>query len=110
MNKPESGWRLKLGIAIFILSIVLPVAGIPFVATLDLSSSVAASLSGALLVSAEILGIASIAVMGKDGFALIKNKFFGFLKQYGPPSSSLQNWAGNVLYTFTLWTGVGLPG
>jgi hypothetical protein len=37
-------------------------------------------------VGAEVLGIAAVAVMGKPGYAYIKNRIFGFLKQYGPPS------------------------
>ena len=54
------GWRLKLGVAIFVLSILLPVAGIPLVATLDLSGTVTASVSRALLVGAEVLGVLAV--------------------------------------------------
>jgi hypothetical protein len=44
-----------------------------------------ASVSGALLVGAEVLGVCAVAVMGKSGYAFIKNRVFGFLKQHGPP-------------------------
>ena len=37
--QPAVGWRLKLGVPIFVLSILLPVAGIPLVATLGLSGT-----------------------------------------------------------------------
>jgi hypothetical protein len=37
-------------------------------------------------VGSEVLGIAAVAVMGKSGYAYIKNRVFGFLKQYGPPA------------------------
>jgi hypothetical protein len=37
-------------------------------------------------VGAEVLGILAVAVMGKSGYAYIKNRVFGFLKQYGPPA------------------------
>jgi hypothetical protein len=63
----------------------LPVAGVPLVAMLGLSTAMAASVSGALLVGAEILGVAAVAVMGKSGFAFMKKRVFGFLKQHGPP-------------------------
>ena len=89
MHLPEgsaTGWRLKLGVAIFVASILLPVAGMPAVASLGLSAGVTASVSGGLLLSAEVLGIAAIAIMGKSGYAYIKNRVLGFLKQYGPPN------------------------
>ena len=81
----QAGWGLKAGAALFGMSILLPIAGIPLVATLGLSAAMTASVSGALLVGAEVLGVAAVAVMGKSGFAFIKSRVFGFLKQYGPP-------------------------
>ena len=60
--------------------------GVPVVVTaLGLSTTMTASVSGALLVGAEVLGVCAIAVMGKSGYAFIKNRVFGFLKQHGPP-------------------------
>ena len=82
---PAIGWRLKSGVALFIFSIAMPLIGIPSVTALNFSSTVTASVSGVLLVGAEVVGILAIAVMGKDGYAYIKNRVFGFLKQYGPP-------------------------
>ena len=84
-SEPQAGWRLKAGAALFGLSILLPIAGVPLVATLGLSTAMTASVSGALLVGAEVLGVAAVAVMGKSGFAFIKNRVFAFLKQHGPP-------------------------
>jgi hypothetical protein len=83
---PAAGWRLKLGVALFGLSILLPVLGVPLVAAMDLSTTTVATISGALLAGAEVLGIVAVAVMGKSGYAYIKNRVFGFLKQYGPPA------------------------
>ena len=85
LEMQTTGWRIKLGAVLFGISIVLPVAGIPLVTTLGLSTKMTASVSGGLLVGAEVLGVCAIAVMGKSGYALIKNQVFGFLKQYGPP-------------------------
>ncbi len=84
-EQPAAGWRLKLGVAIFALSIISPVAGIPVVAALDLSATMTTTLSGILLASGEVFGILAVAVMGKPGFAYIKSRVFGFLKLYGPP-------------------------
>ncbi|MGB5705445.1 MAG: hypothetical protein WBM41_01330 [Arenicellales bacterium] len=79
--------RLKIGVALFFLSVVLPLAGIPALVALGFSKVIVTSLSGVLLVGSELLGIAAIAVMGKPGFAYIKNKVLGFLKRHGPPST-----------------------
>ena len=85
-NAPAAGWRLKLGVALFGLSIVLPVLGVPLVAATGLSAATVATVSGAMLVSAEVLGLVAVAIMGKSGYAYIKNRLFGFLKQHGPPA------------------------
>ena len=94
---PAAGWRLKLGIFLFGLSIVLPVLGIPLVAAMGLSGATVAIVSGALLGGSEVLGIVAVAVMGKSGYTFIKNRVFGFLKQYGPPAE-----VGRTRYTIGL--------
>ncbi len=83
---PATGWRLKVGVVLFVLSIVLPVLGVPLVAVMGLSAATVATVSGALLTGSEVLGIVAVAVMGKSGYAYIKNRVFGFIKQYGPPA------------------------
>jgi len=79
-------WRIKLGITIFVLSIVLPLVGIPTVVAFDFSEAFTASVTGALLVGAEVLGILAIAVMGKEGYISIQNFVLRLLKKYGPPN------------------------
>ncbi|MBT8428590.1 MAG: transporter suffix domain-containing protein [Gammaproteobacteria bacterium] len=91
------GWRLKLGVAILMLSVLLPIVGISVVAGLGLSTSMITSLSGALLVSGEVFGILAVAVMGKPGFAYLKSRLLGLLKRYGPPKT-----VGRGRYTFGL--------
>lgn len=83
--QPASGWRLKLGVMIFALSILLPIAGVPLAASLDLSTAVSASLSGGILVCAEVLGIVAVAIMGKRGFAYLKSRFLELIRRIGPP-------------------------
>jgi hypothetical protein len=99
-EQPAAGWRLKLSAALFGLSIVLPLAGVALVASLDLSGALTASLSGALLLAGEILGVSAVAVAGKIGFAFIKGKILGLLKQYGPPNkvSRLRYRIGLVMF------------
>ena len=83
---PAAGWRLKLGVVILGLSIVLPIFGVPLVAAMGLAADMAAPVTGALLAGSEVLGLVAVAIMGKSGFAYIKNRVFGFLKQFGPPA------------------------
>ena len=99
-EQPAAGWRLKLSAALFGLSIVLPLGGVALVAALDLSGTLTASLSGGLLVAGEILGVSAVAVVGKSGFAFIKSKVFGWLRQYGPPNkvSRLRYRIGLVMF------------
>jgi hypothetical protein len=80
-----AGWRFKLGVALFALSLLGPLVFIPLVAALGLSAAMTTSISAGTLVGAEVLLVAAAAVMGKSGYAYIKNRAFGFLKQYGPP-------------------------
>lgn len=78
-------WRFKLGMVLFALSLFGPLMFIPLVASLDLSAAMTTSVSGAVLVGADVLLVVAAAVMGKSGYAYIKNRAFGFLKQYAPP-------------------------
>jgi hypothetical protein len=105
------GWRLKVGIALFVLSIILPLAGIPAVAAFDLSAALTAMVSGALLFSTEILGIVAIAIMGKPGFTYIKSRVSGFFKQYGSPAkvSAVRYRVGLVMFCIPIlfaWVSV----
>lgn len=118
-GQPVASWRFKAGIALFVLSITLPLVGVTLVATLGLSAQMTASVSGMLLVGAEVLGIIAVAVMGKNGYAYIKNLVFGFFKRYGPPRevSQLRYTIGLVMFTVpilfgwvSLYTAEFLPG
>ena len=82
---PKAGWRLKLGVFMLSVSILLPLLGVPLLAMMGLPTATVATASGALLIGAEVLGVAAVAIMGKSGYAYLKNRVFGFLKQHGPP-------------------------
>jgi hypothetical protein len=84
-DTPGANWRLKLGIGLFMLSIALPLGGVPVVTALSLSTTKTATISGVLLVGAEILGILAISVMGKDGYGFLKQHIYRFFKPFAPP-------------------------
>ena len=86
-NTTEFGWKLKLGLVLFIVSILIPLLGIPVITGLSLSTTLTTTISGAMLMAGEVLGVSSIAIMGKPGFAYIKARFAGIIKQYGPPQT-----------------------
>ena len=78
--QPMTGWRIKVGFVLLILSFV----GIPLLVALmalfGVSGARFATISGGLLVAAEIMMVAGAAVAGKEGFSQIKATLFGYLK------------------------------
>jgi len=81
---PQTGWRLRLGLVIFITGFASPLL-IPVIAAADLPTGWKTVISGALAVGIpEVFSIIAIAIMGKAGFNTIKSRFFGFLKKHGP--------------------------
>lgn len=118
-DQPVASWRFKAGIALFVLSITLPLVGVTLVANLGLSAKMTASVSGMLLIGAEVLGIVAVAVMGKNGYAYMKNLVFAFFIQYGPPKEvgQLRYTIGLVMFTVpilfgwvSLYTAEFIPG
>ena len=83
---PGAGWRIKLAglmlVASFGWIVVLPVLPL-----LGFSATAIATFTGVMAVVAEVLMVAGAAIAGKDGFAYIKSRVFGFLKSYGPPQT-----------------------
>jgi len=111
MNVTATGWRFKLGMILLVLSIAFPILGVPMVAALGLSAATTATVSGAMLMGGELLGIAAVAIMGKSGYAYIKNRIFGFLKQYGPPAevSRTRYTIGLIMFTVPIVFGWTAP-
>jgi hypothetical protein len=83
-NTPKAGWRIKTGFALFIVSLVWPIL-LPVLPLIGLSAQSITAFAGVMLVGAEVLLVAGVAVAGKEGFAFIKQRVFGFIKSYGPP-------------------------
>ena len=110
-EQSPTGWRLKLGAVLFVLSILLPFVSVPLVAAFGLSATLTASITGVLLMGAEVLGLAAVAVMGKSGYTYIKTRIFVFLKQHGPPQevSRLRYTIGLVMFCLPILFGWVLP-
>ena len=109
-KQPQTGWRVKVGLAIFVASIGWPVL-IPIFLLLGVSKTVTAAVSGFMLVAAEFMLVAAAAIAGKEGFSLIKKKVFGFLKSHGPPSevSRTRYTIGLVMFVTPLAFGWASP-
>jgi hypothetical protein len=86
--KPEhspAGWRFRLGLTILIIGWLSPLL-IPLVTRTSLATEWKTIISGLLAVGIpEVFTVAAIAIMGKSGYNLIKERIFSFLKKHGPP-------------------------
>jgi len=77
--------RLIFGGTIIVVGFLSPLL-IPFVASLDWSIGLKGAISGLLALGIpEVFMIIGVAVLGKDGYQFLKEKLFGFLKQFAPP-------------------------
>ena len=84
-GQPSAGWRLHLGLIILVVGFLSPLS-IPLITATELSSKWKAIISGALAVGIpEVFSVVAIAIMGKSGFNLIKERIFSFFKKHGPP-------------------------
>jgi hypothetical protein len=75
--------RLKLGISLLILGLVMPVGAL-FVVGTDWSADVKAVVSGALLFGPELTMVGAVALMGKENFDRIVAQVKGGLKTLKP--------------------------
>jgi hypothetical protein len=109
-DHPKVGWRVKVGFAILVVSIGWPIL-IPMLLLLRVSTTATAVFSGVMVVAAEFMLIAGAAIAGKEGFAFIKAKVFGFLKSYAPPTevSRLRYTVGLVMFATPLAFGWAAP-
>ena len=84
---PSSGeriapWRKWLGIALFLLHLILPILALILVPLFGLPESVNAILIGLSVVGGpDVILIASIAMLGKDGVTELMNRFGSIVKR-----------------------------
>ena len=74
------GWRYRLGMSLFFGAFPIFFAIPIIVPSLGLSAGAAAAATGGGLVAVEILWLASIPLLGKEGFLEVKRRAFGWLK------------------------------
>ena len=85
VQQPQAGWRFRLGLITLIVGWLSPLL-IPLVAKTSLATEWKTIISGLLAVGIpEVFTVAAIAIMGKSGYNLIKERIFSFLKKHGPP-------------------------
>lgn len=78
-------WRFRIGVALFILGLIFPIF-IPLALMIEMSAKWKAAVTGMMAVGIpDLLWIAAAAVVGKEGFKAIRDKFFTYLKKHGPP-------------------------
>ncbi|MGI9641799.1 MAG: hypothetical protein ACR2N9_03350, partial [Acidimicrobiia bacterium] len=95
-------WRKWLGSAIFVLHLILPVLALILVPLFGFPESVNAILIGLSVVGGpDVLLIASIAMLGKDGVTELMNRFGSVVKR-------ITKWDAvtRTRYTVGLWVGV----
>lgn len=74
-GKAPSGWRRIVGITLFVLHLILPVIALVLVPILGLPTGVSSAVIGLSVVGGpDVLLIAAIAVLGKDGVAELMGK------------------------------------
>jgi hypothetical protein len=84
-EQPRAGWRFRLGLIILVVGWLSPLC-IPLITATELPTRWKTIISGALAVGIpEVFTVAAIAIMGKSGYNLIKERIFSFLKKHGPP-------------------------
>jgi hypothetical protein len=84
-GQPRGGLRFHLGLTILIVGWLSPLL-IPIVTRTSLATEWKTIISGLLAVGIpEVFTVAAIAIMGKEGYNLIKERIFSFLKKHGPP-------------------------
>ena len=84
-GQPRAGWRFRLGLIVLVVGWLSPLC-IPLITATGLPTRWKTVISGMLAVGIpEVFTVAAIAIMGKSGYNLIKERIFSFLKKHGPP-------------------------
>ena len=90
---PPGRGRLVLGGILLVLSIV-PWAIAPFTALLGLPVGQLASVIAALLIGAEIIGAAAVAVLGREAYVRIRRRL---RRRENPPRDAPDSWMSDTL-------------
>jgi hypothetical protein len=107
MSQPVGKLRLAIGGFLFVGGFLSPLL-IPLVTRSDLPGNWKAVLSTGLVAGLPEVGmVLAAAVLGKDGFALLKNKLFALLRKHTEPAavSAARYRLGLVLFCVPLLAG-----
>lgn len=102
----SKGWKYKLGLALFIIPFPIFFLTPIVIPMLDLSAAHTTSIIGGILIGVEVIWLASIPLLGKEGFWELKQKAFGWLKLKDKPVSRSRHRWGVILLIGSLLTDV----
>ena len=102
--------RFYIGVFLFFAGFVCPLF-IPIVTRSDWSTGLKTAVSGFLALGApEIIMIIAVGILGKDGYAYLKNNLLGFLHKISPDEVTLTRYRiGLVFFIAPLIAGWLLP-
>ena len=106
-TQPRTGWRFRLGLTVLVVGWLSPLL-IPLVARASLATEWKTIIAGLLAVGIpEVFTVAAIAIMGKQGYDLIKDRVFRFLRKHGPPDrvSPVRYRIGLAMFVFPILFG-----
>lgn len=107
-NIPDiSKTRLTIGGFVIVVGFLCPLL-IPFVTSTGWSIGFKSAVSGLLALGIpEVFMLIGVAILGKDGYQFLKDKLFGFLKQFAPPDfvSLTRHRIGLVMFCLPLLIG-----
>lgn len=93
-------WRYKLGLVLIIVGNGVLLLGMVMPAMGGSTATV-----GSMVIGGEIISLASMVFLGKEGFKAIKNKAFAFVKlTYTKPVSSTRHYIGVILILISVAT------
>jgi hypothetical protein len=79
---PVDGWRRPVGVGLFVLHLILPLLALVLVPILGLPSGTNAILMGVSVVGGpDLLLVASIAILGKDGVSELMSKLGSIVRR-----------------------------
>lgn len=80
-----SSKRLYIGGIVIVIGFLSPLL-IPLITATNWSIGLKSAISGLLALGIpEVFMIIGVAILGKEGYQFLKDKLFGFLKQFAPP-------------------------
>ena len=91
-------FRYKAGLTLFVGGHLILLAGV-LMPLFGLAGEGGAKLAGALVLGGEVIAMASIVFLGKEGFLKLKSKLTGAVKEgYEAPVGPLRHYLGLILF------------